>query len=79
MIAIIERGSYFERCLILWNMVKVPRQIRTTTKGKTLSWDLREGYLRSLSFKENVSIVGSNVTNLLIVDYQKLRNLRKLM
>ena len=45
-VAIIERGSYFERSLILWNMVKVPRQRRTTTKGKTLSWDLREGYLR---------------------------------
>ena len=42
-VAIIERGSYFERSLILWNMVKVPRQRRTTAKGKTLSWNLREG------------------------------------
>ena len=46
-VAIIERGSCFERSLILWNMVKVLRQRRTTTKGKTLGWDLREGYLRS--------------------------------
>ena len=46
-VAIIERGLYFERSLILWNMVKVSRQRRTTTKGKTLNWDLREGYLRS--------------------------------
>ena len=44
-VAIIERGSYFARSLILWNMVKVPRQRRTKTKGKTLCWDLREGYL----------------------------------
>ena len=46
-VAIIERGSYFKRSLIFWNIVKVPRKRRTMTKGKTLSWDIGEGYLRS--------------------------------
>ena len=57
--------------LILWNMVKVPRQRRTPTNGKDLSWDLNEGSPRMQSFKESASIVKRKVTNLLIVDYPK--------
>ena len=65
--------------LTLWNMVKVPSSRKATTKGKTLSWDLKGESLRSKSSKGNASTVGSKVTNLLIVDCQRETNQRKPM
>ena len=39
----------------MWNLVKVPR-LKGTTKGRTLSWDLKEGSLRSKSSMEMLQL-----------------------